>query len=119
MARAERGEEPAARLRVTVAWAAPARVHLLQVEVPAGSTLRDAVLASGLLALEPGLDADRLRLGVFGHARPAEQPACDGDRIEVYRPLAVDPKEARRVRADLRRRRGTAAVPARPTSRSG
>lgn len=103
---------PAASLRVTVAWASPARVHLLAVDVPAGASLRDAVVASGLLALEPQLAAESLSVGVFGRLRPADQPARDGDRIEVYRPLTVEPKEARRIRADVRRRRSA-------TNRSG
>lgn len=101
-----------ASLHVTVAWASTAGVHLLAVEVPDGASLRDAVVASGLLALEPQLAAESLSLGVFGRLQPPDRRARDGDRIEVYRPLTVDPKEARRIRADVRRRRGA-------TSRSG
>ena len=92
-------------LHATVVWAEPGRELLLPVQVPAGATLRDAVLASGLLEQVPALDAAALDLGVWGHPRPASQPLRDGDRIEVYRPLTVDPKEARRIRAEVRQRR--------------
>lgn len=92
-------------LSATVVYATPERQLVLPVLVPAGSTLRDAVIASGLLAQEPSLDVVRLDLGVFNRPRPADALLRAGDRIEVYRPLTVDPKEARRVRAEVRRRR--------------
>lgn len=97
-------------LNATIAFAEPGRELLLPVQVPAGATLRDAVLASGLLAQVPALAAAALDLGVWGHARPASQPVRDGDRIDVYRPLTVDPKQARRIRAAVRQRRRTAGA---------
>jgi putative ubiquitin-RnfH superfamily antitoxin RatB of RatAB toxin-antitoxin module len=92
-------------LSATVVYAMPERQLVLPVLVPAGSTLRDAVVASGLLTQEPSLDAGRLDLGVFNRPRPADTLLRAGDRVEVYRPLTIDPKEARRVRAEVRRRR--------------
>ncbi len=41
-----------------------------------------------------------MRMGVFGTERDPDSPAADGDRIELYRPLAMDPTEARRLRAE-------------------
>ena len=102
---------PAARhdqLLATVVFCVPDRQYVLPVSVPQGATLRDAVLASGLLALEPSLAASPLALGVFNTPRPADTPVRPGDRIEVYRPLMVDPKVGRRVRAELRRQRNKA-----------
>jgi putative ubiquitin-RnfH superfamily antitoxin RatB of RatAB toxin-antitoxin module len=96
---------PADRLHATVVFCLPERQHVLPVELPTGATLRDAVLASGLLRLEPWLSAAALDLGVFNTPRPSEALVRPGDRIEVYRPLTVDPKVARRVRAQVRRRR--------------
>jgi uncharacterized protein len=62
--------------------------------------------ASGLLAAAPELVAGQpLDLGVFNRPRSGSEPVRAGDRIEVYRPLSIDPKEARRVRAEVRRRR--------------
>jgi len=97
--------QPAGRLRATVVYGLPERQHVLPVELPAGATLRDAVVASGLLALEPSLSVDALDLGVFNNPRPAGTLVRAGDRIEVYRPLTVDPKAARRVRAKIKKQR--------------
>ena len=51
------------------------------------------------IALELGLDLTRLRVGVFGRLRRTSDPASEGDRIEIYRPLVVDPNAARLRRA--------------------
>lgn len=98
-----RAAEP--RLRATVIYCARERQWIVDVEVPAGSTLRDAVIASGLPAQAAELDLAALDLGVFNRLRQPDEPVRDGDRIEVYRPLAIDPKQARRIRAEIRRRR--------------
>lgn len=92
------------RICATVAYCTPAATHLIAVELPPGATLRDAVLASGLLALAPELAADALDLGVFGLRRAATAALRPGDRVEVYRPLAVDPATARRLRVQALRR---------------
>jgi putative ubiquitin-RnfH superfamily antitoxin RatB of RatAB toxin-antitoxin module len=94
-----------ARMRATVVYCTPQHQHVLAVEVPAGTTLREAVLASGLLELEPGLLLRPLDVGVFNRPRASDAEVRPGDRIEVYRPLAVDPKEGRRLRAEVKRRR--------------
>jgi len=82
-------------LRVTVAWAGPQGGCEVPVEVPAGACLRDALAA----ARAP---AGSGHFGVFNRERPLEWPLRDGDRVEVYRALKVDPKEARRLRAKAR-----------------
>jgi len=96
---------PDPHLRATVVYCAHERQWIVDVDLPAGSTLRDAVVASGLPAQAPELDVAALDLGVFNRLRQPEEPVRDGDRIEIYRPLAIDPKEARRIRAEIRRRR--------------
>jgi len=92
-------------VRATVVYCAPDRQWIVDVEVPAGSTLRDAVVASGLAAQVPQLDVAALDVGVFNRLRNPDEPVRAGDRIEIYRPLAIDPKQARRIRAEIRRRR--------------
>ncbi|MDR0478781.1 MAG: RnfH family protein [Burkholderiaceae bacterium] len=89
----------AALLVVTVAYS-PAARQVVQVELklPAGSTVQDAVTASGLLARYPALDLGRAGVGVWGRPAPPGQPLRDRDRVELYRPLSVDPKVARRER---------------------
>lgn len=98
--------EPAEILRVEVAYSPrPRQVELCELRLPAGSTVLDALQASGLLSRHPPIDADRLRLGVWGRVVARGEPLRDGDRVEVYRPLQVDPKEARRLRQRRQRRR--------------
>ena len=86
-----------ARLRVTVVFCpGPGRVDASALELPAGATLAQAFAASGLAARHPG--CEQWPLGIWGRVRPAATPLRDGDRVELYRPLTVDPKEARRLR---------------------
>jgi hypothetical protein len=73
------------------------------MDVAEGATLRAVIDRSGLLAVYPELDAADLTVGVFSRPRPLDALVRDGDRIEIYRPLLVDPKDARRHRAELRR----------------
>jgi hypothetical protein len=84
-------------LEVEVVYALPGREDAVALRLPEGATLLDAVRAAGVLGRHPELKA--LKLGVFGEVKKPESPARHGDRIEIYRPLAVDPKEARRKRA--------------------
>jgi uncharacterized protein len=92
---------------VTVVYASPERQHVLQTVVAPGTTVGQAIMASGLLELEPTLREAELRAGVWNHRAALDAMVRDGERIEVYRPLTLDPKEARRIRADVRRRRGS------------
>ena len=75
----------------------------LRLELPAGSSVADALRASGFLEVH-GLALDSLRCGVWGRVQPLEHALRDGDRVEIYRPLTVDPKEARRLRYKRQRR---------------
>lgn len=87
------------RLRVEVAYAEPDRQWLLPVDLAPGATVADAIEASGIAAAVPGLDIVPDRLGVFGKKASMDRPLRDGDRVEIYRPLLIDPKEERRARA--------------------
>jgi len=94
-----------AKLRVEVVYALPARVDHRTVQVPAGASVMDCVRASGILERHPELGAGELRTGVFGERRPPDTAVSDGDRVEIYRPLAFDPLAERRRRARSPRRR--------------
>ncbi|HET7923742.1 MAG TPA: RnfH family protein [Rhodanobacteraceae bacterium] len=83
---------------VEVAYAEPNRQFLRRVTLAAGATIGDAIAASGLEA-ELGIDASPFATGVWSKPKPRETPLADGDRVELYRPLTADPKEARRRRA--------------------
>jgi len=91
-----------AGLRVCVVYALAQFQRLVNVELPPGSTLMNAVEASGLLQDFPEILHNPLRLGVFGRERALDEQLQNGDRVEIYRPLQADPKEARRQRAERR-----------------
>jgi hypothetical protein len=88
-----------ATLNVTVVFSpAPREVREWVVQVPGGSSVADAIAASGLRSDFPGIDLDALGVGIWGRKAAPRQLLRDRDRIEVYRPLKVDPKVARRER---------------------
>ncbi|MEO7068175.1 MAG: RnfH family protein [Rhodanobacter sp.] len=86
-------------MSVEVLYADADRQILRCVEVPVGATARQAVDASGIVGLIPSGAFDETRLGIFSQRVPAQQVLRAGDRVEIYRPLALDPMEARRQRA--------------------
>lgn len=88
------GDEP--KIRVEVAYALPDRQRLVTLDVPRGSTAREAVERSGLQREFPEIDPEGNALGIFGRRCPPDQRLRDGDRVEIYRPLKADPKEVRR-----------------------
>jgi uncharacterized protein len=84
---------------VTVMYSPRARVvQEVQVQLPDGATVADALRASGLALPFAELANNALALGVWGRKVRPQQQVQDGDRVEVYRPLLVDPKVARRAR---------------------
>jgi putative ubiquitin-RnfH superfamily antitoxin RatB of RatAB toxin-antitoxin module len=88
-----------------VAYADPARAHLWRLDLPLHATVADALEAARQLARDEACDIpwDSAPVGVFGEPCSRERSFEDGDRIEIYRPLACDPRERRRAR--VRRRR--------------
>lgn len=86
-----------ARLHVEVVYALARAQDIVALQLPEGSSAGDAVAASGLAAAGA-------RLGIGGREVNPAQALRDGDRVEILRPLALDPKEARRLRARRRRR---------------
>ena len=86
-------------IRVEVAYGEPGRQALLAVDLPAGSTVADAIDASGIAGMFGDLEVDPQRVGVFGRRVGLEYVLGEGDRVEIYRPLLADPKEVRRARA--------------------
>ena len=92
-------------LRLTVVYSpAPRVVHECGVQLTGAPTVREALQASGLLEAFPALRAAAPAVGVWGRKTTLGHVLRDGDRVEVYRPLVVDPKVARRERF---RRQGT------------
>ena len=88
-----------ADLRISVAYSPCAgELDLVEISLPAGATVRLALSRSGLLDRHPDLIAADCKTGVWGQLRSLNDLLRDRDRVEVYRPLQVDPKEARRLR---------------------
>lgn len=94
-------------ITVSVVYAIPAEQHLVTLQLPSGSTARQAVESSDLARLYPEIDLSQLKLGIFGRRIPEGHRLEDGDRVEIYRPLLIDPKESRRQRAQSARQRRT------------
>lgn len=86
-------------LRVTVAYCAPRKQHVRELDVAAGSTVADAIRLSGIVEAAALRDTDLRHVGIFNKTVDVNAPLRDGDRVEIYRPLRIDPKEARRRRA--------------------
>jgi len=89
----------AATIRVEVVFAVPRHQALVPVELPAGATVAEAIHASGIERQFPQHDLASLPVGIWGRQAGRDQPLSQGDRVEIYRPLAADPREARRALA--------------------
>jgi uncharacterized protein len=99
---------PSAEIRVLVLYSpAPREVHEWPVVLAPGSTVLRALQASGLQAAFPYMDLGVAVVGIWGRKAGLEQQLRDGDRVEIYRSLKVDPKLARRERF---RRQGVRAA---------
>ncbi|KZY38511.1 RnfH family protein [Oleiphilus sp. HI0081] len=88
-------------IQIEVAYAAPDKQKILTVEVKPGTNVFDGAKNSGIDKVFPEIDFDKADMGIFGKAvrKPLEQELKEGDRIEIYRPLMIDPKQARLNRA--------------------
>jgi len=86
-------------LRVEVIYALRDRQVLLALEVDEGTTVKQAIERSGILRRFPEIDPIRMPVGIFGRPTRLDARLTEGDRIEIYRPLIADPKQARHARA--------------------
>jgi uncharacterized protein len=91
-------------MQIELAYAQPQRAIVKLLRLPAGSCVADALRLACLDPEFAGVDLANSAFGIFGRLTPADHILKDGDRIEIYRPLAADPKTARRARAKQLRR---------------
>ena len=91
-----------ALIDVEVAYATPEQQVIVTLTLPEGTTVEQAIHASDLLNRFPEIDGTDIKAGIFGSVCKLDQPLKQGDRVEIYRPLLHDPKEARRQRAAKR-----------------
>jgi uncharacterized protein len=86
-------------IRIEVAYARPERQDVIRLTLPAGSTISQAIEASGLLQRYPDIDLAKTKVGIFGKLSRMDTALRERDRVEIYRPLIADPKEVRKQRA--------------------
>lgn len=87
-------------IQVEVVYALPQKQYLRQVKLEEGSTVEQAIVASGLLELRDDIDLTKNKVGVYSRPVKLGDTVNEGDRVEIYRPLIADPKELRRQRAE-------------------
>lgn len=87
-------------MKIEVIYALPDRQELVSIDLPEGSTVIQAIEASGLLQKYPDIEpGGRNKLGVFAKLVKTDSVLRERDRVEIYRPLIADPKEVRRQKA--------------------
>ena len=86
-------------MQVEIVYALPDRQMLLALDVADGATVADVIAASGLARRFRDVDFDRFQAGIWGRPVARDRRVSEGDRVELYRPLEIDPKEARRLKA--------------------
>ena len=85
---------------IEIAYALPEEQVLLELEVPEGTTVQQAIEQSGLLQRFPDIElGKRNKVGIWGKLTKLDTPLRAHDRVEIYRPLIADPKEVRKQRA--------------------
>ncbi len=88
-------------IRVEVAYALPDEQKILALDVDSGTTAYQAAELSGIADIFPAIELATAKMGIFGKVvpKPQEHVLQAGDRVEIYRPLIIDPKESRKERA--------------------
>jgi putative ubiquitin-RnfH superfamily antitoxin RatB of RatAB toxin-antitoxin module len=89
----------AERVSVEIVVATPDRQVLMELTVEAGATVADVIAASGIASRFPELPVQDMPTGIWGKPVARDCTVREGDRVELYRPLQIDPREARRQRA--------------------
>ena len=84
---------------VEIAYALPEEQVIISIKVPTIFNVQQAIEKSGIQKKFPGIDLSKNKVGIFGKKTTLDQTLNDRDRIEIYRPLILDPKEMRRKRA--------------------
>lgn len=85
--------------KVEVAFATADKQTILSLEVMPHTTVATVIALSGILSCFPEINLTDNKVGIFGKVVELSTPVTPGDRIEIYKPLIIDPKQARRLRA--------------------
>lgn len=93
------GNDRKGRIRVEIVFATAEQQSLKSLQVAPGSTVQQVIDASGMARDFPAFELGALDVGIWGRSVARDTIVSDGDRVEIYRPLVMDPREARRLRA--------------------
>ncbi|MDV6344343.1 RnfH family protein [Nitrosomonas sp. Is37] len=85
-------------IEVEVAYALPQCQFLKRFHVPSGTTIEQAITLSGIREIFTEIDLEKQKMGIFSKLTQPGTILQNGDRVEIYRPLLLDPKEKRRIR---------------------
>ncbi|CAH0529351.1 RnfH family protein [Vibrio hippocampi] len=81
-------------MKASVIYALPEEQFWKQLTLDAPATLLSAITESGVLNLYPEIDLNLSKVGVFGKVKPLDSELCEGDRVEIYRPITfVSPSD--------------------------
>jgi putative ubiquitin-RnfH superfamily antitoxin RatB of RatAB toxin-antitoxin module len=86
-------------IQLEITYAKPDRQEIVSLKLPEGSTIQQAIEASGLLQRHPEIDLAKAKVGIYGKLSRMDTVVRERDRVEIYRPLIADPKEVRKQRA--------------------
>ncbi len=83
-------------MNISLVYADPKQPQWLDLDIAEGCTVSDAIDHSGILDRFPAIDLGIHKTGIFGKLAKLDQPLKDGDRVEIYTPVIVDPKTVKR-----------------------
>lgn len=86
-------------IQVEVAYATPLNQKIISLKIEKNSTLLEVIQRSGILLCYPEIDLTQQKVGIFSEIKKLTDIVKENDRVEIYRPLMIDPKEARKERA--------------------
>ena len=87
-------------MKIQIAYINSETEFLGEIDASQNITVREAIIQSGVLGRFPEISLEQNKVGVFGELVDPEYALAEGDRVEIYRPLSMDPMEARRLRAN-------------------
>lgn len=86
-------------MNITLIYASPTKQFIQALEVAAGSTVEQVIKQSNILTMHPEISLQENKVGIFNEIVELNTQVKEKDRVEIYRPLTMDPMEARRMRA--------------------
>jgi len=83
-------------MNIGISYARKEKQVWMEIQVPNGSTINDAIHASGILDIFTDIDLENQKVGIFGKIAKLNATVKEGDRVEIYRPITADPNTVKR-----------------------